>query len=413
MTPSHRVDEQPRIVILGWYGSDNTGDEAVLQAVVEALRKRGYTNLCALSVNPTETTSRLDIDSVPRLLGMQTLRALLDADALILGGGGLIQDGTSLYNLPIYAGYVALARLLRIPVIGWGLGVEPVFTQLGKYLARFICSSAVCFSVRDNTSKRLLRRAGVPGDQIKVTADPAFLICPDRGATESKAPERPLVIFCIRSLSDNHPGINLHYLLPVSVRQKLNIGWRPPPERGARFVEGVARGIKVCVEEFGARVILLPLWPGRDDAILDEVKEAAIEMGVPTEAIRRSEIEQRPDRIAGYIGSADLLVSMRLHALIFGARQGVPLLALSYARKVRGLMKLLDRERWVVEVETRSAPPEEIEMKLRLLWQARKQESQLVRIAAIRTVARAEADADEIVRVLQSRGCEPYRLTID
>lgn len=405
MSHPHRAGKQPRIVILGWYGSDNTGDEAILQGVVEALRKRGYANLCALSVNPTRTASQLDIDSVPRLLGLQTLRALLDADALILGGGGLIQDGTSLYNLPLYAGYVALARLLRMPVIGWGLGVEPVFTHLGKYLARFICSSAISFSVRDNTSKRLLRRAGVPGDQIKVTADPAFLISPDRSAAQSKAPEKPLVIFCVRSLSDNHPGINLHYLLPVSVRQKLNIGWRPPPEKGARFVEGVARGLRVCVEEFGAQVILLPLWPGRDDAILEKVKEAAIEMGVPTGAIGRAEIEQKPDRIAGYIGSADLLVSMRLHALIFGAKQGVPLLALSYARKVRGLMKLLGRERWVVEVETRSAPPEEIEMKLRLLWQVRRQESQLVQNAAMRAVASAEADADEIARVLQSRGC--------
>ena len=68
---SSRVPE-----ILGWYGSDNTGDEAVLGAIVDALRRRGVTDIHALSINPSKTASRLAISSSPRsLASLDTLKA--------------------------------------------------------------------------------------------------------------------------------------------------------------------------------------------------------------------------------------------------------------------------------------------------------------------------------------------------
>lgn len=401
MRPFYAVRQNPKskIVLLGWYGSDNTGDEAVLQAVAEALRARGHDDLLVLSTSPRETAAQLGVASLSRgdLLG--AARAMRGARALVLGGGGLIQDGTSVYNLPIYTTYVLLARLLGLKVIGWGLGVEPIWTLLGKLQARLICRFASHFSVRDHVSSGLLLKAGVPPEQVKISADPAFLISPGPDALTRKS-DRPLVVFCIRHLSDNHPGINLHYLLPVGVRRRLGVGWRPPAERNRQFIEGLARAIRVAVVELGAEVELLPLWPGRDDEMLDQVETAARAIGVPTEALRRAHVEPAPARVAGYTGNADLLVSMRLHALIFGARQGVPMLALSYAHKVRGLMRALNSERWVVEVETRTPPPEELEMKLRQLWQMRHEASSRIRAAAMRALNRAERDADEIARLL-------------
>lgn len=389
-----------RIIVLGWYGSDNTGDEAVLEATVGALRERGFSNLHILSTNPDKTSRQLGVTSSRRNLGLETLRAMRHADALVLGGGGLIQDGTSVYNLPLYALFVAVARLLGLKVVGWGLGVEPVWTNLGKILARFICSSASHFSVRDRVSLRLLLKAGVPASQIKVTTDPAFLITP---APMSKPPQGnvPRVVFCLRSLSDNHPGINLHYLLPVSVRQRLGVGWRPPVERKERLVQALARGVAVCASEFGATVEMLPLWPGRDDDMLDAVMEEAVRLGVPPEKIKWAEVEQTPHAIAAYLAEADLLVSMRLHALIFAATGAVPSLSLAYARKIRGLMASLGMARWVVEVDRRSPPPEEVEMKLRHLWVARADVSAKIRLAAHHARLIAERDADEIAAILR------------
>jgi polysaccharide pyruvyl transferase WcaK-like protein len=92
---------------------------------------------------------------------------------------------------------------------------------------------------------------------------------------------------------------------------------------------------------------------------------------------------------------------MRLHALIFASRAGVPMLALAYARKMRGAMRLLRAERWVVEVESRTPPAEELEMKLRLLWHRRSEEGARVREASGRARARAQADAAHIAAIIK------------
>src|SRR5205085_9528818 len=127
---------------------------------------------------------------------------------------------------------------------------------------------------------------------------------------------------------------------------------------------------------------------------------------VPPEAMHRANFEPTPRNFAGYVGKADLLVSMRLHALIFAAAQGVPMLAVSYARKVRGFMQELDLERWVVEVETRTPPPDEIEAKLRLLWEMRESEGKRLKEAARREREKALQDAEEIAHIL---GCNEER----
>jgi polysaccharide pyruvyl transferase CsaB len=391
-----------RIVILGWYGSDNTGDEALAQVIVGQLKKYGFDDLTALSTNPARTSLRLGIPCAPRsLFSPDTIRTLIGARALILGGGGLIQDGTSAYNLPIYAAYVALARLLGVRVIGWGLGAEPLWTLLGRLCARFICNSSDYFSVRDAISKRLLERAGVAPGKIRVTADPAILLEPEPAEEDCPPDGRPTIIFCMRHLPVIEPGFSLTYLLPVSVRHRLGTERRQEPGRVEALVEATARGIKVATQELGARAVLLPLWPGRDDEMLDVIEEAALAIGVPGDAMQREHIEDTPGKFASFVGKADLLVSMRLHALIFAASQGVPMLAISYARKVSGFMQELGFERWVVEVETRTPPPEELETKLRRLWSMRQEETKRLKEAANREIALATQDAEEITHLLR------------
>jgi polysaccharide pyruvyl transferase CsaB len=395
------LEASKRIVILGWYGSANVGDEAVLEATVEALRSRGFHDLHVLSTNPEQTSRALGVASSSRRPGIETLKALRGARALVLGGGGLIQDGTSIYNMPIYSLYVALARLLGLKAIGWGLGVEPLWTRLGKLLARAVVAGSDHFSVRDRESLRLLRIAGVPLDRVRVTADPAFLIPVESEGGQGES-EVPHVVFCLRDLSDNHPGINLHYLLPVSVRKRLRLGWKPAPGRTEGLVRALAAGVEYCVQELGARVTLLALWPGRDDAILRHVREAAVERNVyPSMFSIRTDLA-RPGEVAQFVAGADLLVSMRLHALIFAARGGVPMLALAYARKMRGLMRALGMEWWLVEVESRTPPPEEITMKLEKLWARREKVGAELRASGELSRARAEADANEIARVLRA-----------
>ncbi|HET6313375.1 MAG TPA: polysaccharide pyruvyl transferase family protein [Chloroflexia bacterium] len=395
--------KRKKIAILGWYGSANAGDEAVLQSVVESLRRAGHDDLLVLSTNPNATASTYHVQSVPRNpLDPTPLRAVLQSQALVLGGGGLIQDSSSVYNLPLYALYVALARLRGIPVFGWGLGVGPLYTKLGRLLARFVVRSSRYFSVRDTGSARALRAAGVRAEQVRVTADPAFLVEPTPVPLEGDAGHKPTVIFSVRHRLHDSPGLNPRYLLPVGVRHRLKLETRPGLDEDRRFARSVAHGMRCCVEEFGARVVLLPFWAERDDEVLRQVEQEALRLGVPGEAIAWAGVRHTPSDLAGYIAGADMLVSMRLHALIFGALAGVPALALSYVPKMRALMSLLGARRWVVEVQTRVPSQEEIEMKLRQLWALRAAEGEKLAAAAARLRARAEQDARDIVTLLDA-----------
>ena len=389
-----------KIIILGWYGSGNTGDEAVLEATVGALQARGFHDLHVLSTDPQGTAGALGVGSSRRTLGPDTLRAMWGARALVLGGGGLIQDGTSVYNLPLYALFVAVARLLGLKVVGWGLGVEPIWTHLGKLLARYIIRASDHFSVRDGESLRLLTVAGVPTRQVRVTADPAFLLPVER-QTGGMKEDSPNVIFCLRDLSDNHPGINAHYLLPVSIRKRLGTGWKPAPERSEGLVRAAVEGVEYCVKRLGARVTLLALWPGRDDAILGRVREGALDRGLYPGALTVENSPLRPTQVAQLAASADLLVSMRLHALIFAANAGVPMLALQYAHKMGGQMHALGMGEWVIEVDKRSPSPGELRAKLSALWTRKHEVNTSLVEAARRAREQAEADADAVASALR------------
>lgn len=389
------------VILLGWYGSANIGDETVMEATVGALRSRGIRNIHVLSTNPAQTSRKLGVTSSRRNLGLGTLRAMRGADALVLGGGGLIQDGTSVYNLPLYALFIAVARLFRLRVICWGLGVEPIWTRLGKWLARYIVSSSQHFSVRDSGSRHLLRVAGAPIERVRVTADPAFLIpVPMHEANAIDA--SPNIVFVLRHLSDNHPGLNLHYLLPVSIRKRVGVGWSPPRERVEGLLNAVGAAISYAATDLGAQVHLLPLWPGRDDEILTSARDKAIAIGADPARISLIMGLHTPGQVADKIAGADLLVSMRLHALLFAATAGVPSLSLLYARKMRGQMRALGMERWVVEVDARTPPPEEITRKLAALWSLRREVGVSLARSAGQARLCAEYDANEVAAQIKS-----------
>src|SRR5215212_8136904 len=181
------TDNTPQVAILGWYGSPNVGDEAALESILSQLATLpAPPRVVVLTTQPAVTARRyahgpLPIRTVPRSpFHPRTRRALRASRLLILGGGGLIQDRSSLYNLLPYAAVVRLAHGWGIPTMWWGVGVEPLVTGLGRALARRMVawSAPGAVSVRDEGSHKLLVQAGAPPAAVRVTADPALALPP-------------------------------------------------------------------------------------------------------------------------------------------------------------------------------------------------------------------------------------------
>ena len=91
------------ILISGYYGFDNIGDESILRTLVSSLREHiPDCSLTVLSHNPTSTREKYGVEAVDRMSPVAILRAVKKCDMLISGGGSLLQDVTSSKSLHYY-----------------------------------------------------------------------------------------------------------------------------------------------------------------------------------------------------------------------------------------------------------------------------------------------------------------------
>ena len=87
------------IVISGYYGFGNAGDEAMLCAIIDAIRKEeADAYITVISGNPKETSKKHNINAVGTFSALGILKAIANSDLVISGGGSLLQDATSIRN---------------------------------------------------------------------------------------------------------------------------------------------------------------------------------------------------------------------------------------------------------------------------------------------------------------------------
>ncbi|MDI3298901.1 MAG: polysaccharide pyruvyl transferase CsaB [Bacillota bacterium] len=299
-----------RVVVAGYYGFGNTGDEALLTAMVDALRAEvPGLEVVVLSARPEATRRALGVEAVDRWSLAAIRRALKQADLFISGGGSLLQDATSFRSLLYYAGLILWARRLDRPVMIYANGLGPLRSRLSRRLARAALRAATRITVRDSHSFLLLRQlAPEVVDRAELTSDPAL-------ALEPLAP--PLA----RALR-GRLGLGDGPLALISVRP-----WRP----SGRSEEAVARTADHLAER-GLGVAFVPMQLPGDLAV---ARSIAARCRRPVRVIDRL---LPPREFAALVGQAELLVAMRLHALILAFAQRVPAVGLAYDPKVEGFL---------------------------------------------------------------------------
>ena len=152
----------PKVVISGYYGFYNSGDEAMLYAMLQALRKTvPGLEVTVLSRDPGFTAREFGVHSISRVNIRQVYQELHKADLLISGGGGLLQDATGPNSIIYYLGVVSMARFLWKPVFFYAQGIGPVRTNLGRFLIRLVVNRVSTITVRDPDSRDELVSIGV------------------------------------------------------------------------------------------------------------------------------------------------------------------------------------------------------------------------------------------------------------
>ena len=166
------IEQQQTILISGYYGFGNTGDEAVLAAMISDLQSAcPGVDICVISGDPAENHKQHQVKAVP-IDDLQTMVSEVKrSDLAIIGGGGLFHDywGVDLsailtdqhHGLALYSSLALLTGLLNKPLMIYGVGVGPLQTEQGKQITRAVFETARTATVRDHESKVVLCDLGL------------------------------------------------------------------------------------------------------------------------------------------------------------------------------------------------------------------------------------------------------------
>lgn len=361
-----------RFLLSGYYGFGNLGDEALLGVIVERLRARFPA--CAIDVlsnEPEQTARSYGVEATPRAELAAVRRAIERADVVLSGGGGLLQNVTSLRSLLYYAGIIRTAVRSGTPTMVFAQSIGPL-DFWGKAIVRECVRGIAAATVRDERSRAILSPL-VPGTRVERTADPVFLF--DPGAA-------PL------DLEAEGLGPTSDPLVIVSVRR-----WQGADATAA----GIATAVDRLSEAHGARVAFLPLG-GAPDAEASTVvirKCRTSPVLLPHYPLAQA---------AQVIGRARLVIGMRLHALIIAARLGVPFTALPYDPKVSALLEDLAYPLAPLFLPGASVPSaNEIERRIDAAWAQREALSVHLRAVQTQIAARAERNFEILEELVSPR----------
>ena len=119
-----------QVVMSGYYGFGNAGDDAILDSIQQAIRAASDdVSVTVLSNDPELTRRQYGLDAIPRFRMLRVLHALRRGDVLLSGGGSLLQDTTSTRSLLYYLSVIRAAEWMGKPVC-------PVAAQAGDALCQ-------------------------------------------------------------------------------------------------------------------------------------------------------------------------------------------------------------------------------------------------------------------------------------
>ena len=306
------------VVICGAYGKGNSGDNAILNAIVEQLHHIDPDlPITALSRDPMETKLCAGIDAVYTFSVFKIGRLLRRTKLYISGGGTLMQDATSTRSLLYYLFSIRQAHRCGCKVMLYGCGVGPISKERNqKRTAKVLNRYVNTISVRDRYSIDTLEQLGVTEPEIHLNADPALLIDPPD--TDE-----------LRSYLRRSGLVEGKSYVMIALRP-----WDGFTEKIGAF----AAAAEYLHREYGLIPLLYAMEPARDEAA---VKAVAEKIHCPHLVLSAG---TNGAEILALVRRMSLVISMRLHTLIFASGQGVPVVGIVYDPKVSGFLDYLGQD---------------------------------------------------------------------
>lgn len=306
------------VLISGYYGFNNTGDEAMIETMSVLLAKKDC-SLIVLSSNPERTKELYNVQAYDRYKLSEIIKAIKKADIVISGGGTLFQDITSKKSIWYYLGIVKIAQILRKKICVAYQGMGPIDTKIYRNMVKNTLNkkSVKLIGLRDNQAIQYAKELGIKEEKLSFSSDMVFMMQPP-------ARER-----CEKILKDNvHNLKEDEKLIGFSIRE-----WKDKDR-----TDELAELADKVVEKYNARVVFFPFHKPKDaeisKIIMHKMKHEDKATLMPNRYL--------PSEILGTMGMMDVNIGVRLHSLVFSAVMNVPTLGISYDPKIDGFLDMID-----------------------------------------------------------------------
>lgn len=303
-----------KILLSGYYGYNNAGDEAILKSIIANIRKiDSSASIAVLTDNVKFTEEKYGIKAVKRFSVFNILKALLSCDILISGGGTLFQDRTSTRSLIYYTSIINLAKMFGKKVMIYANGMGPISKKSNMRRVRRAIENSDIVTLRDEESMDFVMSLGVENKNVFLTTDPVFSLDPDDEAAEP-------------------------WDLPASVadggREFVVVSVRPWTGE-SEFAGLFARCCDYIAERYHREIVFVPMQHPRDLVTTNKIIE---------QMKHKAHVVENLDtvRMLSVIGKSIYVLSMRLHGLIFAGITSTPCLGFSYDPKIDSLLKQLE-----------------------------------------------------------------------
>jgi len=306
------------VLVCGAYGKGNAGDDAILEAIVQEMRQLDPDlPVWVLSRKPKETRLTYRVNAiytfnVPRFLWRMGRTRLY-----INGGGSLMQDATSRRSLWFYLFTISAAKILGNQVLMYGCGIGPIRYPSNRRLCAKILQKRVdAITLRDTHSKAELDSMGVTAPNIILSADPTVIL---------PAADPHTVDGLLENAGLDPAGKYIGFTLRP---------WPGFEQKAAIF----GQAADYAYETYGLIPVFLPIEKRLD---VGAAQLAAQGMKAPHNLLDETGSSAHT---IGLFARMQAVVSMRLHALVFSAGQGVPLVGVVYDPKISSFLDYIGQD---------------------------------------------------------------------
>ena len=294
-----------RILLCGYYGEHNLGDDALLEVLNKQLPEGWQPLITAHDAGAVQTI-------VPRgsVVNRRSLKAVLNSikqvQVVILGGGSLLQDSTSVQSLIYYILLIVVAQVRRRPVLLWGQGLGPLRHAWSRYLVGRVLNGATSITWRDTASMQLAKQIGIK-TSMSVAPDPVWT----------------------HQMGEHQGGGN------------IVLCWRPTNLLTASGWSLLLQSVDQLSKRTGKSVTWLAFHANQDANLLETLNEKGL---VPHTLAMESNtvVAENIEHAQTIFKEASFVIAMRLHALILAIISQCPSAALSYDPKVEAAARTAD-----------------------------------------------------------------------